>query len=152
MQAAFAVTGMAISSVVGRLGFGFLGDLFNKRHLLSVALFLQTMGLYILSLVDVSKVWLLVVFLLVYAPGYGAPIVLRPALQADYFGVKNFGTIMGLISLMSLAGGLSSPIVAGWIFDTTGGYQLAWRIFALVSAPAIPFMLLAKPPETTPRH
>jgi len=152
MQAAFTVTGMAICSVVGRLVFGFLGDFINKRYLLTISLALQTTGLFILSLVDVSKVWLLVIFLLIYAPGYGAPIVVRPALQADYFGVKNFGTIMGLISLVSLAGGLSSPIVAGWIFDTTGGYQLAWKAFALISLPAIPFMLLARPPQPTPRH
>jgi len=152
MQAAFTVTGMAICSVVGRLVFGFLGDLISKRYLLTIALALQTAGLFILSLIDVSRVWLLVVFMLVYSPGYGAPIVLRPALQADYFGIKNFGTIMGLISLVSLAGGLTSPIVAGWIFDTTGGYQLAWRMFALVSVPAIPFMLLARPPKTTPRY
>ena len=121
----------------------------GARALLANQVALQTAGLFVLSMVDVSNVWLLVVFLLVYAPGYGAPIVLRPALQADYFGVKNFGTLMGLVSLVSLVGGLSSPIVAGWIFDVTGGYQLAWRIFALVSVPAIPFMLLAKPPETT---
>jgi len=147
MQAAFAVSGMAICSVVGRLVFGILGDYVNKRYLLTIALALQTVGLFLLSLIDVSRVWLLVIFLLVYAPGYGAPIVVRPALQADYFGVKNFGTIMGLISLVSLAGGLSSPIVAGWIFDTTGGYQFAWRIFALISVPTIPFMLLARRPK-----
>ncbi|MFC1953486.1 MFS transporter [Chloroflexota bacterium] len=152
MQAAFAVSGMAVSSVAGRLVFGVLGDLVNKRYLLTGALFLQTAGLFILSMVDVSKVWLLVVFLLIYAPGYGAPIVLRPALQADYFGVKNFGTILGLMSLVSLGGGLASPVVAGWIFDTTGGYQLAWRMFALLSVPTIPFMLLSRPPKTKPRY
>jgi len=152
MQAAFSVTGMAICSVVGRLSFGFLGDLFNKRYLFIIALVLQTAGLVILSLVDASKIWLLVVFMLVYSPGYGAPIVLRPALQADYFGIKNFGTLMGLISLVTLIGGLSSPIIAGWIFDTTGGYQIAWRIFALVSVPAIVFMLLARPPRPAPEQ
>lgn len=148
MQAAFAVSGMAFCSVLGRLVFGVLGDYVSKRYLLTIALALQTLGLFLLSMIDVSRIWLLVVFLLVYAPGYGAPIVVRPALQADYFGVKNFGTIMGLISLVSLAGGLSSPIVAGWIFDTTGGYQLAWRVFALISVPTIPFMLLARRPKT----
>lgn len=146
--AATAVTGMTICSIMGRLGFGFVGDFYNKRYLIAMALTLQTIGLFIFSFVGMDKVWLLIPFLFLYAPGYGAPIVLRPAIQADYFGARNFGTIMGTMSIISMLGGLSSPIVAGWIFDITGSYQLAWKIFTLVSAPAIPLMLLAKPPKT----
>ena len=145
--AATAVTGMTLSSVIGRLGFGFLGDFVNKRYLIAIAFSLQTIGLFLFSFTEAEKAWLLVLFLLVYSPGYGAPIALRPALQADYFGVRNFGTIMGLMSIVSMLGGLSSPIIAGWIFDITGSYRLAWQIFTLVSIPAIPLMLLAKPPR-----
>ena len=145
--AATAVTGMTIFSIIGRLGFGVLGDFVKKRYLIAIAFSLETIGLFLFSLVEADKAWLLVLFLLVYSIGYGAPIVLRPALQADYFGVRNFGTIMGLISVVSMLGGLSSPIIAGWIFDVTGSYRLAWRIFTLVSIPAIPLMLLAKPPR-----
>ncbi|MFC1953881.1 MFS transporter [Chloroflexota bacterium] len=147
MQAAYVVSGLAICSVAGRLSFGIMGDMFNKRYLLTISIVLQTAGLLFFSLVDVSRAWLLIIFLIIYGFGYGAPVVLRPAIQADYFGVKNFGTIMGLTSLASLVGGISSPVLAGWIFDTTGSYQLAWRIFTLVSAPAIPLMLMAQQPE-----
>jgi len=40
-----------------------------------------------------------------------------------------------------------SPVIAGRFFDVMGSYHLAWQLFALVSAPAIPMMLLAKPPR-----
>jgi MFS family permease len=148
--AATAVTGMTLCSVIGRLGFGFLGDFANKRYLVAIALTLQTIGLFIFSLVTVDRTWLIVIFLLTYAPGYGGPIPLRPALQADYFGTRAFGTVMGLMASVSMAGGLFSPVFAGWIFDVTGSYRLAWQLFALITVPSVALILLAKPPQTSP--
>ncbi len=145
--AATAVTGMTLCSLIGRLGFGFLGDFANKRYLIAIALAAQTIGLFIFSFADVSKAWLIVLFLLTYGPGYAGPIPLRPALQADYFGIRSFGTIMGWMALISMFGGLVSPVFAGWVYDTTGSYRLVWRLFALTTLPAIPLILLAKPPR-----
>ncbi|MBI2329099.1 MAG: MFS transporter [Chloroflexi bacterium] len=148
--AASAVAGMTLSSLIGRLGFGFLGDFTNKRYLIAISLLLQTGGLFIFSFIGVARVWLIVPFLLIYSPGYGGPIPLRPALQGDYFGTSNFGSIMGLMMAISMLGGLASPVIAGWIFDITGSYRLAWQIFALATLPAIPLVLLAKPPKAKP--
>ena len=145
--AATAVTGMTLCSLIGRIGFGFLGDFRNKRYLIAIALILQTAGLLIFSLMDIDRVWLIVPFLLTYGPGYGGPIPLRPALQADYFGTRSFGTIFGWMALISMLGGIASPIIAGWVFDTIGSYRLAWQLFALTTLPAVLLILLAKPPR-----
>jgi sugar phosphate permease len=146
--AATSVTGMTLCSLIGRLSFGSLGDFTNKRYLIAIALTLQTIGLFIFSFMDGDRAWLIIPFLLIYAPGYGGPIPLRPALQADYFGTRSFGTILGLMAALSMIGGLASPVVAGWIFDVTVSYHLAWQLFALLTLPAIPLMLLAKPPKS----
>lgn len=145
--AATAVTGMTLCSVIGRLGFGFLGDFTNKRYLVAIALTLQAIGLFVFSLISADKSWLIVVFLLTYAPGYGGPIPLRPALQADYFGTRAFGTIMGLMASISMMGGLFSPVVAGWVFDVMGSYRLVWQLFALITLPSVALILLARPPK-----
>lgn len=145
--AALAVTGVTICSLIGRLGFGFLGDFATKRYLIAIGITLQAIGVFIFSFVSSDRLWLIIPFLLTYAPGFGATIPLRPALQADYFGLKHYGTIMGLMMLVSMAGGLASPIIAGWVFDTLGSYRLAWQLFALITIPAIILMLLAKPPK-----
>jgi len=145
--AATAVTGMTLCSLIGRLGFGFLGDFTNKTYLIAIAFTLQAIGVFIFSFIEVDRVWLVVPFLLTYGPGYAGPIPLRPALLADYFGMRSFGTIFGWVALISMLGGIVSPVIAGWIFDTMGSYRLAWQLFALVTLPAIPLMLLAKPPR-----
>jgi len=145
--AAITVTGITVCSLIGRLGFGLIGDFTNKRYLITIGISLQTIGVFALSFVHMDMIWLIVPFLLTYAPGFGATIPLRLALQADYFGTESLGAIMGAMALVSMMGGLASPIIAGWIFDTTGSYHLAWQLFALVSVPAIPMMLLAKHPS-----
>jgi MFS family permease len=146
-MAATTVTGVTVCSLIGRLGFGFLGDFANKRYLIAIGITLQMIGIFVLSFIDADRAWIIIPFLLTYAPGFGATMPLRPALQADYFGTDNYGTIMGLMMLVSMVGGLASPIVAGWIFDITGSYNLAWLIFAMITFPAVPFMLLARPPK-----
>ncbi len=145
--AATAVTGITLCSLIGRLGFGLLGDFANKRTLIAIGMALQALGVFIFSFVDTERVWLLIPFLLTYAPGFGATIPLRLAIQADYFGTANYGTIMGMMMLISMVGGLASPIIAGWLYDTIGSYQMAWQIFALITLPAAPLMLLARPPR-----
>jgi sugar phosphate permease len=145
--AALSVTGMTASSLIGRLGFGVFGDYTNKRHLIALSLGLQTIGLLCFAFITRDTLWLLVAFLLTYGPGFGGPIPLWPAIQADFFGTRSFGTIMGLMTLTSVVGGLASPIVAGWIFDVSGSYRLAWEISILVALPAIPLLLFNRPPR-----
>ena len=132
---------------IGRLGFGFAGDFTNKRYLMAVGMALQALGLFLFSFISADRTWLVVLFLLTYAIGHGGPIILRISLQADYFGTRYFGTIFGLMSTISMVGGLASPYFAGWIFDVTGSYSQAWQLIALVTIPAIPLILLAKPPR-----
>lgn len=148
--AALSVTGVTLCSLIGRVGFGFLGDYFNKRYLFAIAVLFQITGLVIFSFIDASRVWLIIPFLLTFAPGYGGQIPILPALQADYFGTKNLGGIMGMLSIMSMLAALSSPVIAGWVFDIMGSYRLAWQIFAMVTVVGIPLILLAKAPKALP--
>ena len=148
--AATVVTGMTVFSLIGRLGFGFLGDFINKKYLIAIALSIQIIGVFIFSMIDEDNMWLIILFLLLYAPGYAGTIPLRPALQADYFGTRSFGTIMGLMSLPSMVGGVVSPVFTGWIYDISGSYHFAWRAIAWASIPAIPLILLVKAPGAKP--
>ena len=147
--AATVVTGMTLLAVIGSLGFGFLGDITNKKHLIALAFILQTGGLFIFSFIDVDRTWLIILFLLIYAPGQGGPEAVRVALLGDYFGRKSFGAIMGLMAVISMLAGLISPIFAGWIFDIMGSYLLAWQLIALFTVPAIPLILLVKLPKAS---
>ncbi|MFW6126270.1 MAG: MFS transporter [Chloroflexota bacterium] len=140
----YALAGMTVMSLVGRLGFGWLGDIKDKRYLLVITLALQCVG--ILLLANVSTWWHLIPFLIAYSPAYGGPIPMRPAIIGEYFGRKAFGAIQGLMHTVTIVGGIIGPIFAGWTCDLTGNYHLGFMILAFTSLAAIPAILAAKRP------
>ena len=144
MIAASVVTFITAITIPGRLGFGWLGDRIEKRYVMAISYTLQAVGVLIFS--QISQTWHLIPFLIIFPLGYGGAIPVRPALQADYFGRRAFGTIMGLLSVLSLAGSVSAPIVAGWVRDVMGNYRTAFLVLNIPLLVGIPLILLAKRP------
>ncbi len=143
--AGLAVTGMTVSSIIGRLGFGYLGDFFDKRHLIAAAAVLQAIGVLIFA--HIASAWHILPFVLFYGPGYAGPIPVRPALLADYYGTKAFGLIGGLMGIGWTVAGMVGPLFAGWVCDVTGSYRWAFVIFALSTILSIPVVLAVRPPK-----
>ncbi len=142
--AAFAVTGVTLVSLVGRVGFGWASDAFDKRWLLVIALVMQVGG--VLLFLAVHSVATLIPFILLYGVGFGGGLPVRPALQADYFGLKSFGTIQGAFISLTSVTAMASPVIAGAIKDATDEYELAFLILAIGSALAAPLILMAGRP------
>lgn len=147
-SAALAVTLMTLVSLTGRVGFGWLADFRDKRIVLAVAFALQTVGMLIFAAVHVW--WHLIPFLLLYAPGYGGNISVRPALQAEYFGRRALGSIMGLTFFITSLGNVVGPVFVGWMYDVMDSYRLAFVITAFASLAAIPLVLsIPRPQESS---
>ena len=134
-----------LTSIVGRLGFGFLADRYPKRLIMAASISLVAIGLPLLALA--TTLWQAIAAIMVVAPGFGGTIPVRPAIVADYFGTKTFGTINGVQALMTTIGGAIGPWVVGVIVDRTGGYDLGWWLSAGIVALAIPPLLLATAPD-----
>ncbi|HLE02477.1 MAG TPA: MFS transporter, partial [Dehalococcoidia bacterium] len=128
--AALALTAVTLTSVAGRMGFGWLGDRFDKRSALVIIGVVQSLGL--LAAAFIGSYWMVALFVLFYAPAYGGGIPLRPALTAEYFGTKAFGAIQGVLMAIFTFGSMLGPILGGWMFDTRGSYRLAFLIFAIL--------------------
>ncbi len=141
--AGWAILGITSLSLVGRLGFGRLGDRYDKRYLLAIGAALQFFGVLIFA--GVSSPWMLIPFLLLYGPGYASQIPIWPAMVAGYFGLKHYATIWGLQELGWTICGILAPVLAGWVFDVWGTYRPIWLVYAAATAVAIPFILLMKP-------
>ncbi|MEE8174900.1 MAG: MFS transporter [Dehalococcoidia bacterium] len=142
--AAFMVTLMTVSSIAGRLGFGWLGDYFPKRYIIAGCFFVQALA--VLFFAYSGSLWQVLLFVFVFGPAYGGSIPLRAAVQGDYFGRKSFGSIFGIMAAIGTLLGMMSPILAGAMFDVTGSYRIAWVILGLVAVAAVPLILLARPP------
>jgi len=133
-----------LTSVIGRLGFGYLADRFDKRLVLATSLALTAIGLPLLALVE--ELWQAILVLMIIAPGFGGSIPVRPALVADQFGTRYFGTMNGFLVLVMTVGSFFGPLVVGRIVDVTDEYTLGWLAAAGVVALAVPAVLLARRP------
>jgi MFS family permease len=125
---AFVATSIPLFSIIGRLGFGWLGDIFDKRYVLAVAYFLLGTGMLVFSSIHLN--WLIFPFLILFSPAFGGILSLRGAIVREYFGRASFGRIIGLILGLAAIGGVIGPSAAGWTFDNLGGYRPIWFLFA----------------------
>jgi sugar phosphate permease len=143
--ASLIAMGIPFGSLVGRLGFGWLADYLSKRWLLTGAWILQGLGILIFA--AVQSPWQAVLFLVVFTPGYGGAAPVLPALVAEYFGLRAFGGIQGLLMASGMFGGFTGPIFAGAAYDVVGSYRPAFLILALTAlTAAIVVQLLGRPP------
>ena len=133
-----------VLSLPGRLGFGILGDRYDKR--LVAGSLGGVMGLAMLSFAWSRSLWQVLVFLVLYALSSGGGASLMFALRGEYFGRKAFATLSGLGSTVMVAGTIAGPFIAGITFDHTGSYNVAFYIFAIFSVGSMIALLLAKRP------
>jgi len=122
-------------SVMGRFGLGWLGDIFDKRYVMATTFIMISAGMFVFCYARV--VWIVLLFLLIFPPGYGGGIVLRGAILREYFGRDSFGKIIGITMGSVAIGGIIGPTLAGWAFDTLGNYSIVWLTFCGLNALAI---------------
>jgi MFS family permease len=137
-RAALVAMCIPLSSMVGRLSFGWLGDLFDKRHLLVMCFALEVVGLAFLSYAE--ALWHLISFLVFFGPALGGTVALRSVILREHFGRRTLGSIQGLIAALMTLGAIVGPVYAGRVFDVRGGYQMVWLTFTgaiLAGVPAI---------------
>jgi sugar phosphate permease len=127
-SAAFVATSIPILSIIGRIGFGWLSDILDKKYVLAVVYFLFGMGILAFSSIHVK--WLMFPFLLIFSPAFGGAVSLRGAIVREYFGRAFFGRLTGIMMGMAAIGGVIGPAAAGWTFDRLGRYQPIWLFFA----------------------
>jgi MFS family permease len=139
---------MTFVSIPGRIVFGWAGDYFPKKYLLSISHILQAAGLYIFA--NVTSMEQAYLFVLFYGLGYGGAIPLVTAIRGDMFGRKSFATISGIVMPITTLGGVVGPIFAGYVFDVTLSYQLAFYAFTVTALlAAVTFLFVKAPKKST---
>lgn len=147
--AAACVTAMVLLSLTGRFGFGYLADSLDKRVVMGVSQAL--LALAVILFATVYEPWQVLYVLPLFGLGWGGVIPVRPALQADIFGMKAFGAIQGLMFTIATLGALIGPVWAGWMYDQTESYRLAFVVLAAAGFLAVPLILTLRRPAGDPR-
>jgi len=131
---------IAVSGVFGKLTLGHLSDIIGRvRVMMLCGVLVAAGGMGMAFARDFS---MLTVSVMVFGIGYGAIWPVYAASARDFFPQEQAGSVVGLWTLYLGIGSILSPVMAGWVIDTTGRY--AWA-FVLVFLGALVSLALLIP-------
>jgi len=131
--------------MIGNLGGGIIGDYANKRVMAFCCMIMHMVGMVLISHATSSSMVML--GSVIHGLAWGARGPQMAAIRAEYFGRASFGKIMGVSNALIIIGTITGPMIAGYMYDTTGSYQLGFDVLAVMSGAGSIFFVLAKPPK-----
>jgi len=145
MGAAAAVSITTGASILGRLTLGTFVDRFDKRYTAMLCFLAQ--GLAVLMLAFSQQIAVLYLCTFLFGLTMGSMLMMLPLITGECFGMVSFGMVSGMIGVFSTSGSSLGPMIAGFIFDATQSYQMAFILFSSFSLLAMLVIYFARPPE-----
>jgi len=139
-----------VSSLVGRLGMGWLADRIPKKYVMLLIYLLVVSAIPLLFLTATPGA--IYLFAVVFGIGLGGEYMVIPLMAAELFGVHVLGRVMGIVLAADGVGEAVAPWLVGRMRDAAGSYAsgfVALIACALVGAVAISFLPRASPPVPT---
>ena len=139
LQAASIVGISGFANIPARILTGLVSDRFGRKR--TALLCALLMAAAMLCLTQASSLWVLYVFAAAFGAAIGGLAPPTNALVGDTFGLSHIGAIFGLLEIGWASGSAVGPALAGYIFDTTGMYSLAFW-FGVVAALIIAVLVI----------
>lgn len=128
---------------IARVVMGTIGDKTTNKLVFLISYGLAAVALF--WLLAAEELWMLYLFVIVFGFGYGGIAVLVSPVTAEHFGLRSIGIILGIILFACAIGETIGPIWAGYVFDVTGSYNLAFLVSAILTALSVLLILMLKP-------
>lgn len=148
MTAAFTLSVMTGSILLGRLVLGALGSRYDMRHLVVVFYCMQLTALTIL--LTAPSLSLIYAYAVLFGISYGGLGVAAPTLIGAYFGSARFVRILSIVFPLGIAVEALGPPLAGAIYDLTSTYVAAFAVVAVLCAAGLAYSILRREPSRTP--
>lgn len=120
-----------VFSAAGNFIVGALADRLNARTALELVCIAAAAGMA--ALFYAAHGGALLVYLFLFGTVSGTRAVLIPLVIVDSLGVKQLGSLLGIEGIFGTIGFAAGPIIAGRIYDVTGSYTTAFRLFIILS-------------------
>ncbi len=129
LAAASVVGIVGVASVPAKVTWGVLSDRIGRELTYTIGVTLVISALVIIWLVPfVPLGWLPYLYAVLIGAGYAVSATMPPTMASDMFRGAAYGAIFGGISMASNVGSGVGSWLAGFIFDQTGSYYLAFAI------------------------
>jgi MFS family permease len=130
--AAWIISIISGLTVIGKVTLGSIADRWGIRPVVAAAFALIAAG--ILILMGSGDLTVAYVFAVVYGFAIGAPLILNAALTADCLGLRSFGAVFGILTLLNTAGVAVGAVLSGVIYDSSGSYLPAFALYVVLAA------------------
>jgi len=130
-------------SIAGRFVVGNAIDrIGTKPSMISCFILLITV---LLLLQAANELRMLYVFAVLYGFTHGGFFTVISPIVAEYFGLRSHGLLIGIAVFAGTVGGFIGPIFAGYVFDTTASYRIAFLGCVGVTSLGLGLILSLKP-------
>ncbi len=146
-MAGVVVATYTFTTVIFQLVGGFVGDRFAASKSIAIAVFVAIQGVSLVLIATMRTVPMVFVFAVLYGIGCGGRIPLLMAIRGDYFGRKNFATILGISQLVMNLITMAAPFLAGYLYDVLGSYTVPFLALAVLSLLAAVVILPTRKPS-----
>lgn len=145
-QLASTILGSAVGvSILARIITGYLSDRIPVKYVAVLFFMFQVAGL--LVLISPGTQPNIPAFIAIFGLAMGGLFVLEPLTIREYFGLDSFGTIYGGLWAFQTLGWAAGPYITGYIFDTTGSYNLAFIAFIFTTLLATVLIMFVRHPR-----
>jgi MFS transporter, OFA family, oxalate/formate antiporter len=137
------MTAIGIISIGSKIGTGGIGDRIGFRKAMIIIYIVASIAF--LWLLQANNLWTLYLFAVLFGLAYGGISASHSPFVAEFFGLKDHGTIFGLMIVAFGLGGASGPFLAGRIFDISGSYTWAFLSCVVMGVSGLILLWLLKP-------
>ncbi len=142
--AAKSISVILISSLIGQFTVAALGDRVEPRLLSAVAVCLYGAG----TLLAIHAVTPAVMYsyAILMGSGFGAAFTCMATILSNYYGLKVYPALLGVVTPLGTILGAVGPVTAGYFYDRYGTYSQIFSIVGAICFVSAILYLLAKPP------
>lgn len=145
--AASFLSTLGLGSIAGRIGMGMVSDRIGRMAALAISFGLLAVAVFWLMGARTAGMFYGAAGL--FGFGFGGAMPLQPAIVGELFGLASMGAIFGVTQAGHSLGGSMGPPLAGFIFDTTGSYYVAFSLSASAFLGAMGLALWLRRPGQT---
>jgi MFS family permease len=125
--AVMALALIGLFNIFGSFAAGQLGGRMPKRYLLSSIYFARSVVIGLFLLAPLSQ-WSVYLFAAAIGFLWLATVPLTNGIIAGVFGLKHMSMLAGVVFLSHQVGSFLGVWLGGYLFDTTGSYDVVWGI------------------------
>ena len=129
--AAYVLSLVLISSLVGRILMGWLADRFEKKYVMLLIYLIVACSIPLLFLASSRP--FLYLFAVLFGIGLGGDYMIIPLMAAELFGVKVLGRLMGVVLTADGVAEALAPVIVAKTRDNTGSYAMGFSILIVLA-------------------